>query len=123
MAKWLDKLKSCFGVKPGEVIVATAGINVGKTADTPEMAFVKEFQPKVGQLMLSSFEVRDLLRDCGARFLAHSYDLQVWNHTTGRLQKVRSTPFVAITGLGSQHARIRLYGYCLTVPRSDLQFK
>ena len=103
MAKWLDRLKAYFGVKPVEAQDA--------------------LMPAVGQLMLSSFEVRDLLRDCGARFLAHSYDLQVWNHTTGRLQKVRSTPFVAITGLGSQHARVRLYGYCMTVPRSDLQFK
>ena len=126
VAKWLDKLKSCFGVKPGEVMVVAAGIDVGKATPTPEMAFVKAFQPRVGQLMLDEFQIHAVLEAHQIR--VHNTGKQgsvVWNPKKRKFQILRSKPLVAINHFSqySDYASISLYGNDVYVKKTGLQFK
>ena len=126
MAKWLDKLKSCFSVKPSEMVVAAAGIDVGKATTAPKTAFVEVFQPKVGQLMLDKFQIHAVLEAHQIR--VHNTGKQgsvVWNPKKRKFQILRSKPLVAINPFSqySDYASISLYGNDVYVKKTGLQFK
>ena len=130
MAKWLDRLKSCFGRKTGEKTYTTATKNIGRSVTvTPECTIrdeVETFTPKVGQLMLDKWQILTLLQTHGnqSAFGANK-GWFIWNNKKRKYQPIRSKPMVAINYFlsSANMALISLYGVKLFVHRDQLQFK
>lgn len=117
MAKWLDRLKSCFGRKTGEIVCATA-------AECTVKDEVETFTPKVGQLMRDETQIIVLLQTHKVLVRYVPKDgWVVWNPEKSKYQTIRSKPMVAVKFLGSRQSVIRLYGQTLHVSTEVLQFK
>ena len=120
MAKWLDRLKSCFGRKTGEIVRAT-------TAECTIQDEVETFTPKVGQLMLDKWQILKLLRrtHSGHRTLEAGAGWVIWNPKKQKYQTFRSKPMVAINCFlpNADEVSVSLYGADLLVRRDQLQFK
>lgn len=145
MAKWLDRLKSCFGRKTGEIAYATATKNIGRSVAVtgvelliedqrivgfaPECTIrdeVETFTPKVGQLMLDKWQILTLLRAFSCYSVLETDEGWVtWNNKKRKYQPVRSKPMVAINYFlpNADEVSISLYGTDLFVRRDQLQFK
>ena len=145
MAKWLDRLKSCFGRKAGEIAYATATKNIGRSVAVtgvglsigdqriagfaPECTIrdeVKTFTPKVGQLMLDKWQILTLLRAFSCYSVLETDEGWVtWNNKKRKYQPVRSKPMVAINCFlpNADEVSVSLYGTDLFVRRDQLQFK
>ena len=120
MAKWLDRLKSCFGRKTGEIVRAT-------TAECTIQDEVETFTPKVGQLMLDKWTILErLLRThSGHHILEAGAGWIIWNPEKQKYQTFRSKPMVAINCFlpNADEVSVSLYGADLLVRRDQLQFK
>ena len=145
MAKWLDRLKSCFGRKTGEIAYATATKNIGRSVAVtgvelliedqrivgfaPECTIrdeVETFTPKVGQLMLNKYQIQALLQTCNGYFVSETdKGWAIWNTKKQKYQIIRSKPMVAINYFlpNADKVSISLYGTDLFVGRDQLQFK
>ena len=130
MAKWLDRLKSCFGRKTGEIVCATAAENIGRSvAVTPECTIrdeVETFTPKVGQLMLDKWQILTLLQTHGNQSVFGTNEgWFIWNNKKRKYQPIRSKPMVAINHFlpDAHQISISLYGVRLFVREDQLQFK
>ena len=119
MAKWLDRLKSCFGRKTGEIVCATAaGCTIQDEVET--------FTPKVGQLMLDKWQIHTLLQTHGNQSAFGTNEgWFIWNNKKRKYQPIRSKPMVAINHFlpGARQVSISLYGVRLFVREDQLQFK
>ena len=118
MAKWLDRLKSCFGRKAGEIVCATAaGCTIQDEVET--------FTPKVGQLMLDKWQILALLQTHGSQLAFGANEgWFIWSNKKRKYQPIRSKPMVAINHfLPDAHVSISLYGVRLFVREDQLQFK
>ena len=145
MAKWLDRLKSCFGRKAGEIVCATAAENTGRPVavtgvglsigDQQIVGFapkctvkdeVETFTPKVGQLMLDKWTIHALLQTFSCYSVLETDEGWVtWNTKKQKYQTIRSKPMVAINYFlpNADKVSISLYGTDLFVGRDQLQFK
>lgn len=130
MAKWLDRLKSCFGRKTGEIVCATVAENIGRpVAVTPECTIrdeVETFTPKVGQLMLDKSQILELLRNHNDHSIYKAAaGWVIWNNKKQKYQILRSKPMVAINYFlpNADKVSISLCGTDLFVRRDQLQFK
>ena len=145
MAKWLDRLKSCFGRKTGEIAYATATKNIGRSVAVtgvelliedqrivgfaPECTIrdeVETFTPKVGQLMLNKYQIQALLQTYSSHSVLKTDEgWVIWNAKKQKYQTIRSTPMVAVRELPLyiNLAEITVYGVDLIVRRDQLQFK
>ena len=119
MAKWLDRLKSCFGRKTEEIVRATA-------AEYTIQDEVETFTPKVGQLMLDKWQILQLLRThSGRSIFKAAAGWGTWNTKKQKYQTIRSKPMVAINYFlpDAHQVSISLYGTDLFVREDQLQFK
>ena len=119
MAKWLDRLKSCFGRKTGEIVRAT-------TAECTVKDEVETFTPKVGQLMLDKWQILTLLQNHDSQSAFGTNEgWFIWNNKKQKHQPIRSKPMVAINYFlpGADEVSITLYGVRLFVRGDQLQFK
>ena len=120
MAKWLDRLKSCFGRKTGEIVRAT-------TAECTIQDEVETFTPKVGQLMLDKWKILELLlrTHSGHHILEDGAGWIIWNPEKQKYQTFRSKPMVAINYFlpDADEVVVSLYGAAFFVRRDQLQFK
>ena len=145
MAKWLDRLKSCFGRKTGEIAYATATKNIGRSVAVTDVEIsiggqrivgfapectirdeVETFTPKVGQLMLDKYQIHALLRTFSCYSVLETGEGWVtWNTKKQKYQAIRSKPMVAINYFlpNADEVSISLYGTDLFVRRDQLQFK
>ena len=130
MAKWLDRLKSCFGRKTGEIVCATAAESISRSvAVTPECTIrdeVETFTPKVGQLMLDKWQILTLLQTHGNQSVFGTNEgWFIWNNKKRKYQPIRSKPMVAINHFlpDAHQVSISLYGVRLFVREDQLQFK
>lgn len=145
MAKWLDRLKSCFGRKTGEIVRATTAENTGRSVavtgvglsigDQQIVGFapkctiqdeVETFTPKVGQLMLDKWTIHALLQTFSCySVLETDKGWVTWNNKKQKYQIIRSKPMVAINYFlpNADKVSISLYGVRLFVGRDQLQFK
>ena len=130
MAKWLDRLKSCFGRKTGEIVCATAAENIGRpVAVTPKCTVKDEaetFTPKVGQLMLDKWQILALLQTHGNQSVfGVDGGWFIWNDKKRKYQPLRSKPMVAINYFlpSTNVVAVSLYGVRLFVRGDQLQFK
>ena len=145
MAKWLDRLKSCFGRKTGEIVCATAAENIGRSVAVTDVELfigdqqivgfapectirgeVKTFTPKVGQLMLDKWTIHALLQTFSCYFVSETdKGWAIWNTKKQKYQIIRSKPMVAINYFlpNADKVSISLYGTDLFVGRDQLQFK
>ena len=145
MAKWLDRLKSCFGRKAGEIVCATAAENTGRPVavtgvglsigDQQIVGFapkctvkdeVETFTPKVGQLMLDKWQILTLLQTHGNQSAFGANEgWFIWNNKKQKYQPIRSKPMVAINHFlpDAHQVSISLYGVRLFVREDQLQFK
>ena len=146
MAKWLDRLKSCFGRKTGETAYTTATKNINRAVtfsgvglsiggqqiisfvpDSTLRGEVKTFTPKVGQLMLDKWTILErLLRThSGHHILEAGAGWIIWNPEKQKYQTFRSKPMVAINYFlpDADEVVVSLYGAAFFVRRDQLQFK
>ena len=146
MAKWLDRLKSCFGRKTGEIAYTTATKNISRSVTftgvglptggqqiisfAPECTIrdeVKTFTPKVGQLMLDKWQILELLlrTHSGHHIFEAGAGWVIWNPKKQKYQTFRSKPMVAINCFlpNADEVSVSLYGADLFVGRDQLQFK
>ena len=145
MAKWLDRLKSCFGRKAGEIVSANAAESISRSVAVtdidlsiggqriagfaPECTIrnkVETFTPKVGQLMLDKYQIHALLRTFSCYSVLETDEGWVtWNNKKRKYQPVRSKPMVAINCFlpNADEVSVSLYGVRLFVRRDQLQFK
>lgn len=145
MAKWLDRLKSCFGRKTEEIAYTTATKNISRYVTftgvglssggqqiislTPECTIrdeVETFTPKVGQLMLDKWTIHALLQTFSCYSVLETDEGWVtWNTKKQKYQTIRSKPMVAINYFlpNADKVSISLYGTDLFVGRDQLQFK
>ena len=145
MAKWLDRLKSCFGRKTGETAYTTATKNINRAVtfsgvglsiggqqiisfvpDSTLRGEVKTFTPKVGQLMLDKWQILELLRNHNDHSIFKAaVGWVIWNDKKQKYQIIRSKPMVAINYFlpNADKVSISLYGTDLFVRRDQLQFK
>ena len=145
MAKWLDRLKSCFGRKTGEIVRATTaesisrpvavtgvGLSIGDqriVGFAPECTIrdeVETFTPRVGQLMLDKSQIHALLQThSGHSIFCAAAGWVIWNPKKQEYQTFRSKPMVAVNYFlpNADEVSISLYGTDLYVRRDQLQFK
>ena len=145
MAKWLDRLKSCFGRKTGEIAYTTATKNISRSVAVtgvelliedprivgfaPECTIrneVETFTPKVGQLMLDKWQILQLLRThSGRSIFKAAAGWGTWNTKKQKYQTIRSKPMVAINYFlpDADEVVVSLYGAAFFVRRDQLQFK
>ena len=145
MAKWLDRLKSCFGRKTGEITYTTATKNISRSVtftgldlsiggqqivsfvpDSTLRGEVETFTPKVGQLMLDKWQILTLLQTHGNQSVfGVDGGWFVWNNKKRKYQPIRSKPMVAINHFlpDAHQVSISLYGVRLFVREDQLQFK
>ena len=145
MAKWLDRLKSCFGRKTGEIVCVTATKSIGRSVAVTDVELfigdqrivgfapectirreVKTFTPKVGQLMLDKYQIHALLQThSGHSIFCATAGWVIWNPKKQKYQTFRSKPMVAVNYFlpNADEVSISLYGTDLYVRRDQLQFK
>ena len=145
MAKWLDRLKSCFGRKTGEITYTTATKNISRSVtftglglsiggqqivsfvpDSTLRGEVETFTPKVGQLMLDKWQILTLLQTHGNQSAFGANEgWFIWNNKKRKYQPIRSKPMVAINHFlpDAHQVSISLYGVRLFVREDQLQFK
>ena len=145
MAKWLDRLKSCFGRKTGEITYTTATKNISRSVtftgldlsiggqqivgfvpDSTLRGEVETFTPKVGQLMLDKWQILTLLQTHGNQSVfGVDGGWFIWNNKKRKYQPIRSKPMVAINHFlpDAHQVSISLYGVRLFVREDQLQFK
>ena len=145
MAKWLDRLKSCFGRKTGEIAYTTATKNISRSVTftgvglptggqqiisfAPECTIrdkVETFTPRVGQLMLDKWQILTLLQIHGNQSASGANGgWFIWNNKKQKYQPIRSKPMVAINYFlpNADEVSISLYGVRLFVRGDQLQFK
>ena len=145
MAKWLDRLKSCFGRKTGEIAYATATKSIGSSVAVTDVEIsiggqriigfapectirdeVETFTPKVGQLMLDKWQIHALLQThSGHAIFKTDAGWVIWNPKKRKYQTFRSKPMVAVNYFlpNADEVSISLYGTDLYVRRDQLQFK
>ena len=145
MAKWLDRLKSCFGRKTGEIAYTTATKNIGRSVAVTDVEIsiggqrivgfapectirdeVETFTPKVGQLMLDKWQILTLLQTHGNQSAFGANEgWFIWNDKKRKYQPIRSKPMVAINHFlpNADEVSVSLYGTDLFVRRDQLQFK
>ena len=145
MAKWLDRLKSCFGRKTGEITYTTATKNISRSVtftgldlsiggqqivsfvpDSTLRGEVETFTPKVGQLMLDKWQILTLLQTHGNQSVfGVDGGWFIWNNKKRKYQPIRSKPMVAINHFlpDAHQISISLYGVRLFVREDQLQFK
>ena len=145
MAKWLDRLKSCFRRKTGKIAYTTATKNISRSVtftgvglppggqqiisfvpDSTLRDKVETFTPRVGQLMLDKWTIYALLQTFSCYSVLETDEgWVIWNNKKQKYQIIRSKPMVAINYFlpNADKVSISLYGTDLFVGRDQLQFK